>query len=466
MKKIIYTLIVTSVLFITSCNKYVDIMPKGKSLLNTVVDLDLMMNVLSAPTWNYEDLCVLVNDHYPVATNLPNAIALPPAAQNYLLTYNTAARNVQLSDGKFERAYARIINMNYMINLLDGATGDAVKKKQLKAEGRIMRAYYHYILVNIYAKSYNPATAATDGGISYVTDYDLNAVNPKITVAEVYRHILQDVNDAVEDLPTTGTTIMRPGKAFGYALQSRVLLQMRDYAGALTAANNSLAINSFLEDHASFINATHTGLATRTNNAGNNLMYAYYIAARPNTLAPSIEVYRDVYEPGNIIKFYTATYKTSAPYGVVNNSPSGNNNIYAWTSSTYLQNSGGLNTEDAYLYKAEAQAKTNDFAGAMNTINAIRIKRIKASDYVAAVAANEAQAMAVIMRTARIEHLYTWKNFVDVKRWNTFEDYKQTITRTINASTFTLQPESPLWIFPFPISALYNATLTQNTTVN
>ena len=50
-----------------------------------------------------------------------------------------------------------------------------------------------------------------------------------------------------------------------------------------------------------------------------------------------------------------------------------------------------------------------------------------------------------------------------MKRWNSEEDYKQTNTRMVNGKTYTLRPDSPMWVFPFPANAVnYNPTLTQN----
>ena len=51
----------------------------------------------------------------------------------------------------------------------------------------------------------------------------------------------------------------------------------------------------------------------------------------------------------------------------------------------------------------------------------------------------------------------------NMKRWNSEEDYKQTITRTVNGKTYTLRLDSPMWVFPFPANAVnYNPSLTQN----
>ena len=51
--------------------------------------------------------------------------------------------------------------------------GENYMKEQVKAEAHIMRAYMHWLAVNIYAKQYDETTATKEGGIAYVTDLEI-----------------------------------------------------------------------------------------------------------------------------------------------------------------------------------------------------------------------------------------------------------------------------------------------------
>ena len=72
--------------------------------------------------------------------------------------------------------------------------------------------------------------------------------------------------------------------------------------------------------------------------------------------------------------------------------------------------------------------------------------------------------MALLRNAKWIECIGTYENFFDTKRWNSEEKYKTTIKRNLKQyGTYTLAPDSPLWILPFPASATrHNPTLTQN----
>lgn len=80
------------------------------------------------------------------------------------------------------------------------------------------------------------------------------------------------------------------------------------------------------------------------------------------------------------------------------------------------------------------------------------------------VASDERQAMAEMQKAKFVECLVTPFNFFDIKRWNTEAPYRRTVVRKLpSIGTFSLAPDSPLWIMPFPANAVrYNPTLTQN----
>lgn len=467
----LYSLVLGSLLFLMpACNKFTDITPKGKNILNRVSDLDYLLNFnyvnLSNVTnpnnytyFKFDELTTLT-DGFPYVTNVPSMISAPSKTLNYALTtYDATVDRATLTptDIKYEQIYPIITNIaNIVLANADAASGDRVVASRLKAEAYVLRAYFHYILVNLYAKAYNPATAATDGGIPYVKDNNIATPNQKSTVGEVYTNMLADLDAALQlkSLPDKPVNSMRVGNGFAYAVKAMVLLSMRNYTEALTAANASLAINNTLDDYRRFLKAPlGTGTVSRKGpTAADNLFYAAYDQTAPALQAITAETF-SYFEPGAIIKDSTAL--------IINNPLSGVPGSKIWWATPFGLNTAGLSTGDMYLVKAECLARTQQAPQGMDVLNELRQRRIY--PYQPLTATTEGQAMAYIMKAARVEHLFTYKNFVDIKRWNTEDLYKQTITKTIGNTTYQLKPESPLWIFPFPQSATnYNPNLTQN----
>lgn len=101
--------------------------------------------------------------------------------------------------------------------------------------------------MNLYARQYDPATAAENGGIAYVTDYEMDT-KPQLKLDEVYDHILEDLADEyIEALPDNAS-VTRCSKATGNAIKARILFQMKRYSEALPYALKALEGNDWVED--------------------------------------------------------------------------------------------------------------------------------------------------------------------------------------------------------------------------
>ncbi|MDD3780934.1 MAG: RagB/SusD family nutrient uptake outer membrane protein, partial [Proteiniphilum sp.] len=149
-----------------------------------------------------------------------------------------------------------------------------------------------------------------------------------------------------------------------------------------------------------------------------------------------------------------------------------------------------LTTVDMYLTRAECLLRGGNanIPAAMAILEKLRERRIKPEAYVPMSVNTQAEAIAALKRVARNENFATSKNFLDMKRWNATEtEWQTTLTKTLTLApqgfmplggnpmngwmpippvitrSYTLRPDSPLWIFPFPqVATNYNPNLTQN----
>ena len=104
------------------------------------------------------------------------------------------------------------------------------------AQAKILRAYNYFYLINTYAKHYYPQTAEQELGIILRKEFDLEAEGVQSTIAEAYRLIQQDIEDALPNLPHKSLNVFRPDKSFGYALKAKVHLFKREIDEALQAS--------------------------------------------------------------------------------------------------------------------------------------------------------------------------------------------------------------------------------------
>ena len=247
MRKLLYILPVLLILGFAACENYVDITPTGKK---TVDSTETYYELVALPNRSYypSSFALLSDNVWSKESNIIGKEYLSSDGIN--MTFNEDADRKELSDNNlYANCYQYILRSNIVISLVDHSTGDKDVKELAKAEAKIMRAWDHFILVNTFAKAYNPETAATDGGIAIVSEYDLEATPTKATVAQVYDFIIKDIEDALPYLQEEPVNVYHPSKAFGYALAARVYLFHRDWKKAKDAAEESLKRNNALIDY-------------------------------------------------------------------------------------------------------------------------------------------------------------------------------------------------------------------------
>lgn len=147
--------------------------------------------------------------------------------------------------------YGALANVN---NQLAGfetmELSDADERAELemfKGDAYFVRAYYHYNLVELFAKAYNAGSASTDPGVPVVLTYDVTAEPSRSSVADTYIQILQDLGQAKSLLGSVtgeqGATRFTHDAVL--ALEARVKLSMGDYPGAKAAADALIGTNRY-----------------------------------------------------------------------------------------------------------------------------------------------------------------------------------------------------------------------------
>ncbi|SHL41151.1 SusD family protein [Chitinophaga jiangningensis] len=144
----------------------------------------------------------------------------------------------------FRRSYNSIINSLLILDKLKGFTPttkeEETRAKALRGKALAIRAYSNYMLVNLFAKQYNPATAATDKGIPFVAAYSGEPVvgYKQESVQKVYDEILKDLLEAVtlvEAQPAKNAQFNFGADAVN-ALLSRVYLNKKDWDNSIKYA--------------------------------------------------------------------------------------------------------------------------------------------------------------------------------------------------------------------------------------
>lgn len=480
MKKIIYSLFVLLTMTTVGCDNYIDITPKGAV---TVDSAQQYYELIATPMRAYypSSFILLSDDQWVKESEILGFESISADGINF--TFNEKADRTILPDNNlYENIYSFILRSNLVIDNVDKGQGSQELKTLAKAEARTFRAFDHFLAVNTFAKAYNPETAASDGGVCIMDRYDLEATPVKSTVAEVYNFIINELEQAVPLLEEKPVNIYHPNRAFGYALLAKVYLFHRDWAKAQEAAEQSLKLNSQLADYNLINDAGGTARYKNFAKDGNPEVLSYHWMAgwgsgeqvclyHYGMISPEL---KSLFE-SNDLRYSLFLRDTGTSITSWFDSGSG---AAIWTPAitnldrfTYM--SVGLRTAEVYLIMAEALARQNNLTEAANYVSQLRDKRIKGGNGHVDAPATQVEMVKMIIDERRKELLFGFNRFFDLKRLNIEPAYQKTITRVfpvLNISeahpqqTYTLKPDSRLYVIPFPHSARdKNPNLTLNT---
>lgn len=475
-----YLLLTPVSCLLSSCDSYIDITPRGAITVDSTAQYyELIVNPLRA---YYPSSFIMLSDNqWAKESEILGYESQTMDGINF--TFNEKAdRTIFADNGLYENMYSSIMRSNLIIDNIDDTMGPQEIKTLAKAEARTFRALDHFLAINTFAKAYDPSTAANDGGVCIMDHYDLEATPQKSTVAEVYDFIIKDLEESVDLLREKPVNIYHPNKAFGYALLAKVYLFHRDWEKAKTAAETSLRLNSALVDYNVINDAGGTARNKDYAKENNPEVLSYHWMSgwgsgeqvalyHYGMISPEL---KQLFE-SNDLRYSLFLRDTGTS---ITNWFDYGSGAAIWTPAitnldrfTYM--TVGLRTAEVYLILAEANARLNQLAQAASYVNQLRAKRLSGSNTDIATPSSQKEMMDQIILERRKELLFGFHRFFDLKRFNLEPEYAKTITRqfpVVNISatypqkTYTLQPNSRMYIIPFPHSARdKNPNLTLNT---
>jgi hypothetical protein len=356
--------------FSASCTKFLEVeLPRDQVISELVFKDDVTAD--AATTGMYTRL--LTNSGFPLTMRLSSQLADEVVfrganAANLILENNALTPDNISVSGPWAVFYQVIYSANSILEGLETAPlVSAAKKQQLQGEAHFARAYAHFMLVNYW------------NDIPYVTTTDVKVTSKvsRLPSAEVYKAILDDLNQAQALLPLNYATAnrARPNKAVATALLAQVHLYMRNWALAEAAATQLISNPEYkiLADAGSvFIQTSQETIWQLATVNGFTLDAAAYV---PASGAPAY-----VYRPELMAEFEAGDQRkakwvrTVVVAGVTCQSP------YKYKTRALVTTPPLPQPEDLvvfrlaeqYLIRAEARARQDNLAGAMEDLRVIR----------------------------------------------------------------------------------------------
>lgn len=488
MKTYNYTILLISTvlsIFFSSCEKFLEVKPKGKEILETTDHYNGLLSNINLVTINNfrvapnGSVLMLGSAHLPlimsddIFTNPENFSSNTTIETN---AYKWLERIYEENEDPNEwgAMYVPIYIYNLAINGVMGSTGGTdAKKREIQAEARVNRAFNYLFLINQYAKPYNKATANQDPGVPLVTEADITATNfSRASVQEVYDFILREIEESIPYMPAQTRVRVRLSKPAAWFILGRTYLYTGEYAKAITAFNSaesglsSLPFNVSLYDYNIVMNATppsgwynptlpHRGASGHpTLFDSQEVIFLKQILILTNYMSNTIfikDAIMNKYDYSDLRKrmFSNKEYFT------------GTTNLPAYQRCSPSAVNWGAGLPDLYLMRAECKARTNDLTGAKNDLETLRKTRMPAINAIVPVTTKDAMIRFVFEERIR-EFAGTGLRWFDMRRLSIDPEYNNIdYTRSFGAETITLQNKRLTMKIPAKI-LLYNPNMVDN----
>lgn len=188
MKKQIYSILVTLFILHVGCDDFLSHEPDDRLKINT---LEKIANTITGAYNNYgvrfTDVC---SDNVGLATGVSfSEIAIEDL---YVWSRNIHDQEHQDAPGAYwSNAYQAIANVNVALqalSVLEISEEDQPQADVIKGEGLILRSYYHFMLVNLFAPHYHPVTSVSTLGVPYMKNVEKTLIvhYDRKSVEEVY----------------------------------------------------------------------------------------------------------------------------------------------------------------------------------------------------------------------------------------------------------------------------------------
>jgi hypothetical protein len=230
------------------CNKFLEKEPDNRGKINTPEKVAQLLGT-AYPQANYTSFAETSSDNV-------GDIGAGDAFSQDLNTTNADAyffrdtRSVGEDTPEFYwfACYKAIAAANQALEAIAQASNPDLYKAQ-KGEALVARAYAHFMLVNFFSKFYDPASAASDPGIPYVTEPETVFIKQydRKTVQFVYEMVEKDLLEGLPLIDDKTYTVSKYhfNSAAANAFASRYYLFKKDYDKVIQYASASVPGNNF-----------------------------------------------------------------------------------------------------------------------------------------------------------------------------------------------------------------------------
>ncbi len=435
-----------------SCRKYVEIDPVQVKVLKTTSQYQqLLYNRTSMEGAHALPLLSGDDVYLPGDVTWENNLSVINAAA-YVWAESFFASDEE--DQQWAAQYKQIYWSNLVVDgVLSSEGGTDAQKRAVWASALVFRADNYLNLVNMYARQYDAATADREPGVPLQLSTSFINSLPRATVAQVYKQVLDDLNQALPYLADRPDYVSNPSKMGAYGILARTYLNMRDFDKAYAYADSALSLRNTLLDLNTYTNGAN--LIGKLNDP--EVLFLRKSTATLFAIPVSPELINIMGTKD--LRYSVLTASTSGVYGF--SVPTNRAYFRGRKTADGGQVQVGPTVPEMMLIKAEVDARKGNAQAAITLINDLRKKRFATQDYQPLTSAS-GDAMALVIKERRIEFMCTGQRWFDMRRYD-IDNLTGTITKQFKGQTFSLTPGSNRYMYPIaPKYIGFNPEIVQN----
>jgi hypothetical protein len=277
-------------------------------------------------------------------------------------------------------------------------------------------------------------------------------VPPCSTIAEIYKHIIDDINAAIPDLPSDNSANrLRGSTASAYSVLARVYFYARDYTNARKNAELALA-----NSKAVMINFNGTLPASSLTSIQPDVIYGRFVLGY---IPASLDFMHSF--SANDLRVKTLYYSSDGYKFIIRGAT-----LFAPVIITpVLQNvNTGTSVQEMKLIIAESAARSNDLSVALQQLDDIRKTRFATAGYVPYQSTIQEDVLQEILKERSHELPFCGLRWFDMRRLDK-ENRMGTVNRYDAQGNIvaTLPPHSNRYTLQIPFQVLsFNPGMQQN----
>lgn len=436
MKKIINLFLLSGLLAFTACDKYLDLQPVGSVIPNTVTEYRALLARAYKNIQADRGMAGFRSDEMRIRED-----EYDQANYADIERWNDLAQFPATMQFNWSNYYNMLFIANHVIESGSGITeGTPEEVDQLVGEAYLLRAYVHFLLVNLYGQPYTKPGATEAKAVPLKLDTDLEKVLSRNTVGEVYASLTSDIDEArrlINKEEWEKEFSYRFNTASVEAFQSRASLYMGQWQKAWEAAEAVLTRKSSLED----LNGTSPVLPNLFESVENITALEMGLSNTVHGAALAPASFLALYQEGDL---RLNLYFTAPPNA---------NGARRSVKSGYNKFSSTFRVGEIYLNVAEAAARLNKLPEARTRL--LQLMRMRytpeacvGKESMVSGMGQEALITEILNERAR-ELAFEGHRWFDLRRTT-----RPRIEKVLDGKTYVLEQDDTRYTIPIPKEAI------------